>query len=468
MKSPVIAKIVESDLCIGCGMCAGICPQQILKMEWNLYGEYNPVEHQPCSLECGLCLKVCPFANNKENEDTIARALYGDITAINHTSQTGYYLASFVGYSQKHRTTSASGGLMTWILERLLLEKKVDYVICVAPTGNPEKLFSFQVFGTIEDLKKGSGSAYYPVEMSGIIQYILITPGKYAITGLPCFIKALRLAQNRNKKLEERIVVTLGLTCGQLKNKHFSEYVSALAGVNGEVTAVRYRGKDKDKPASNYYYLFRDKSGKENRIFWNYGISEAWVNRWFTPNACNFCDDVFAECADVTFMDAWLPEYLNDFQGTSLVLVRSLNIQEIVNNGIQSGEISVNAIPVQKIIQSQDGLVQIKKHQISYHLFLSQKKGLYVPIKREPPKGLALKLFLRKQIGCKEKMRGVSRTLWTEEKNQNELDLETFRKGLDPYLVQLKKWEMVSRFFFLPVIVAGFAIRKMRGFFYEH
>lgn len=33
------------------------------------------------------------------------------------------------------------------------------------------------------------------------------------------------------------------------------------------------------------------------------------------PRACNYCDDVFAECADVTCMDAWLPEYSQDHRG---------------------------------------------------------------------------------------------------------------------------------------------------------
>lgn len=465
MKSPVIAKIVESDLCIRCGMCAGIYPQQILKMEWNLYGEYNPVKLQLCSRECGLCLKVCPFADNDENEDTIGKKLYGGVQGIRYLPETGYYLSTFVGYSEKHRLSSASGGITTWLLEKLLADNIVNHIVCVAPTGDPEKLFSFRVFNTAEGLRSGAGSAYCPVEMSGVIDHILNTPGRYAITGLPCVIKAIRLGQKNNSKLRERIVVTIGLVCGQLKSKHFTEYIAALADAQGTIFQIRYRAKTIDQPATNYHYIFSTSDRGERKIFWNDGIGEAWTNRWFTPNACNFCDDVFAECADVTFMDAWLPEYLNDFRGASLVLVRSLNIQEIINNGIQSGEISVNTIPVQKIIQSQEGLVQIKKHQIRYHLYLSQKRGKYVPKKRELPTGFILKPLLRKQIELKEKMRVASKTHWIEEKNHGEYNLETFRKGMGRYLVQLKKWELISRLILIPVNVAGIAIRKMRGLF---
>jgi len=251
MKPSVTNSIVGHDFCIGCGLCAALCPQDVLTMQWNRYGEYNPVEMTPCTTECGLCLKVCPFATSEENEDTIGERLYGAVPGIRHRSETGYYLAAYVGYSERHRPTSASGGMATWLLETLLTQGVVDHVICVAPTGDPERLFAFRVFDTPEDVRTGAGSAYYPVEMSGVIRQVLEVPGRYAVTGLPCFLKAIRLAGQRNKKLRERIVVTVGLVCGQLKSKHFTDYVAALAGVRGEVAGVRYRGKSPDHPASN-------------------------------------------------------------------------------------------------------------------------------------------------------------------------------------------------------------------------
>lgn len=223
--------------------------------------------------------------------------LYGKPHGIKHLPETGYYLSSYVGYSEKHRLISASGGMAAWLLETLLNEGVIDYAICVVPRGGPERLFSFQIFDTAEDLRKGAGSAYYPVEMSRVINEVMKTPGRYAITGLPCFIKAARLAQEKNKKLNDRVIVTIGLICGQLKSKQFTEYVSSLAGVEDKVLSVRCGGKSRDRPASNYHYAFTTADGTEKRICWNEGIAEAWVNRWFTPRACNYCDGIFAECA---------------------------------------------------------------------------------------------------------------------------------------------------------------------------
>ena len=64
--------IVPSQLCVGCGICAGICLQGAINIEWNHYGEYTPVEQTGKCNECGLCLQVCPFWNQQENETTLA------------------------------------------------------------------------------------------------------------------------------------------------------------------------------------------------------------------------------------------------------------------------------------------------------------------------------------------------------------------------------------------------------------
>jgi len=448
----VIERIAKNTLCIGCGLCAALCPQGILTMQWNRYGEYNPVAVSPCTTECGLCLKFCPFANSGENEDTLGERLYGAVPGIQHRSETGYYLASYVGYSEEHRPTSASGGVATWILETLLAEGVVDHVLCVAPTGDPERLFAFRVFDTPGDVRTGAGSAYYPVEMSGVIRQVLEVPGRYAITGLPCFIKAIRLAQQRNKKLRERVVVTVGLVCGQLKSRRFTEYVAALAGVRGEVTGVRYRGKSLDQPASNYHYVFTTADGEEQRVFWNEGISEAWTNRWFTPEACNYCDDIFAECADVTCMDAWLPEYSRDSRGTSLLLVRSPLVREVLERG---RGVRLDPIPVERVVQSQSGVVAVKRRHLAYRLYLDRQGVLEKRVVPERPKNP----FLRQEVVLKERMRIASRERW----GAGERDAGRVREAMGLDLRRLGAGRQISKIITFPVRTLWYIRRKVGG-----
>lgn len=406
-------------------------------MEWNSFGEYNPVNKTECTKECGLCLKVCPFTDYGENEDLVGDRFYGSVPGIMHTSEAGYYLASYVGYSMTHRLTSASGGIATWILENLLTTAIVDQVICVAPNEDPEKLFAFKIFHTMEEVREGAGSAYYPVEMSEVIRHILSTPGRYAITGLPCFIKAIRNAQQNNKKLMERIVVTVGLTCGQMKSKHYTAYLTALSGADGTVLKVYYRGKDSNKPANNFYFSCIEKSGAEKVIFWNEGVEEAWLNRWFTPRACTYCDDVFAECADITFMDAWLSTYSQDYRGTNLVLVREPQIKDILEEGCKSLQISLTSISIQKIIESQAEVIKMKREDLALRLHMAHQNRHYIPKKRVTITKVSNPLK-KIEISNLDMMQTYSKNRYlTYSLKGGRFDIKRFREDLLPYVRKL-------------------------------
>jgi coenzyme F420 hydrogenase subunit beta len=462
MNPSVIREIVEKNLCIGCGVCTAVCPSDYLKIGWNRFGEYNPVEKITCDKECGLCLKVCPFADENDNENTIGKTLYGDIPGIYHCTETGYYLDSYVGYASENRLRGASGGMATWFLSTLLKRGIVDYVIAVVPTISGDRLFKFSVLSDPASVLDSSGSVYYPVELSGVLREIQKNPGKYAILGLPCFIKALRLAQKRNKILRQTIIITAGLTCGQLKSRFFTSYIAALLGIGeDDLKQVHYRGKSQDKPASNYYYTFTRKNGTSERIFWNEGVSNAWLNHWFTINSCNYCDDIFAECADVTFMDARLPEYVKDSRGTSIVLVRSQLVHDVVSQGILNNEITLEPIPIENVKQSEADVIDVKRRYLTHQLFLAHQRGLKTPEKRVT----ALKLanpFLLKEIILKNQMQGKSREIWDP---QNP-DAKRLNVEMQLYLTQLIRLSKFSRIIIRPVSLFRSIQRKIRSHFH--
>lgn len=441
----MIDEVVKNELCIGCGTCAGICPQKILKIQDNEYGEYIPSEVQVCDSHCGLCMEVCPFGDN-ENETQIGAKIYGSTEGIKYLPETGYYLDSYVGYSNEFRQSSASGGMAVWLLTKLLKEGIVDHVICPTPQKNPEKLFSFEILSDENSIKAASGSVYYPVEMSEVIQKIIEFPGRYAVTGLPCFIKALRLASQKNRKLRERIAFTIGLVCGQMKSKNYTKYIAALAGKKdlNKIQSVYYRGKDPENPASNFYYHFTDEHGLKYKIFWSDGISEAWVNRWFTPNACNYCDDVFAELADVTFMDAWLPEYSKDSMGTNLVLVRSSEILALIQEGMEKNEIYLSTISIEKVIKSQAGVLDLKRNQLSYRLYIALQEGQKAPKKRVPSEE-RIGALKKRELKLKAKMQKESRELFLDCCQNRTVDINVLRDGMQPYLKQKRRIDLIRK-----------------------
>ena len=452
--TPVLENVVFHNFCIGCGVCAGVCPKHSLSMQWNLNGEYNPIKINDCGKECGLCLKVCPFAGGNKNEDEIGQQLFKNIPSISHRKETGFYLNSGIGgvASKEERYQSASGGLTTWFLRQLISQKIVDGVICAVKTGDPDKLFKFTVATTDAELCAAAGSVYYPLELSEVIPYILEHPGRYAVIALPCFIKALRLAQNKNKILRERIVMMVSLTCGKLVTSHFAKYIGYCSGLNEDIANVHFRLKSLDNPSSSYVTKLIGVAGTETTISWNK------ENLWFawnllSHNACNCCDDVFGECADVTFMDAWLPEYRQKPEGTSLWISRSPVVDDIFFHGIETGVIGAAIIPIEKVIESQIGLIKKKKQTLSYCLMLLSNSGKSIPQKRIPMGELPVPWIDRHN--CK-------RHLLMMEKAKNELVGSGYNyQHMEEWFAKDTKENIIIRSIIFSFAAFNYALRKI-------
>ena len=56
LKNVSTLNLIE-DKCTGCGMCADVCPQRVLKVE---SGKARVAARDRC-MECGACMKNCPF-----------------------------------------------------------------------------------------------------------------------------------------------------------------------------------------------------------------------------------------------------------------------------------------------------------------------------------------------------------------------------------------------------------------------
>jgi len=383
----VIDTTVSHGFCVGCGVCAGICPNNVLKMDLNKYGEYNPVKIVDCSHECGICVKVCPFADGNDNEDALGLKIFGDIPHINHSPETGYYMSVGAGAvsSEEWRLKSTSGGLASWFLEDCLNKGLVDAVICVGHSINHDRLFEFHIATTLEDIRGSTGSAYYPVELSEMIRFIQSHPGKYAIIGLPCFLKGVRLAQNRSKILNERVVITVGLACSNLKNIHFTKYAAWASGIRYDLAYASFRDKSTKLPRNFFNFHFIDVHGNTSELKWNRGVLWKMYNgRFCSLHSCDCCDDMFAECADVTFMDAWNLRYRKEPRGTNLWISRNNLVNDLITAGVNDGSILVDNISVDEVITAQNTL-RWKREVLKYRLLLLEKKGEIFPRKRVLP-----------------------------------------------------------------------------------
>lgn len=378
-----------NHLCIGCGVCAAACPSGRITMAFSeRLGFFQPSDSlMTCDNACGICEKVCPFVPENPPTADLTRELFASTEDIRHDDVLGYYLSTYVGYSIEHRMTSASGGVATWLLETLLTSGEVDRVLCVGPDEHSPILFTFRVCGSVEEIRACSGSHYQAAEISRILHYVLENNGRYAVITLPCVAKALRLAMDANSRLKSRMRYVLGLTCGQTKSRHFIDYIAMHFAGRENPIEVQFRSKQLHRAGSAFDFFvsfaYCDAGGESERrdVRWNEGIDRIWCGRWFSLEACDYCDDVFAECADAVFMDAWLPEYSRDPQGMSLVVTRDKRIDTVLMRGMSAGEVECKGIPPARVLESQRGVIYQKRVLAGCH-YKASRGGMRIALPR--------------------------------------------------------------------------------------
>lgn len=376
-----IEEVVESNLCIGCGACASVRGSTTVMRE-NDYGLYQPSAEKSRTIAIKRAeSSVCPF-NSKTNETELSNQLFPEAQKYSHI---GRYLGTYAGYvkNKEERASSSSGGLGSWILEELFSRGLIDGVAHVG-SATSGALFKYKISRSISDIKARKKSRYYSTEISEVISEIRSTPGRYAITGVPCFIKAIQLLRRSDPILHERIAFTIGLVCGHMKTHAYSDWLAWEAGVPpGSNYSIDYRHKNPDQPANNYSTLISTKAEK-----WIIKNSDIPLNKWgyglFKPNACEYCDDVFAETADICIGDAWLPQYVNDPLGTNIAIVRNAVLLEIFSDqNSTTGKALVEELAPKLIVDSQLGGIRHRTEGLAHRLtYQETPRGL---VKRTQP-----------------------------------------------------------------------------------
>jgi len=423
-----VIEIADAGYCSGCGVCAGVCPSEALRIDFNKYGELRPYINEILCNSCGICLKVCPFSDESENEDKLGEFLFSNIQGIKHDQYLGYFKNNYVGYSNSEqiRLSSASGGITTHLLINLLDQKIVDYVACVLPNNSKyPHIFSYQLLNDSNDVVKGSKSVYFPVEASQIIRKIIkIKTAKIAFVGLPCTIKAVRNAikclPGKFKGIE---IIFFGLTCGGMRSKAYSEYIlKKNSGIPENISSITYREKKKYGKSNEKGYHFEwlnNENHMESLLCWDH--KKYWGDQYFKLNSCQFCDDIFAELADICLMDAWLPEFIEDWQGNNLVITRNNELNKLVKQLKNNETLSINEIEKEKVIQSQIDTIYYKKEGVQYRLNKLLHKKKWIPKKRVKPLNAgSQKDHFRWDYT--EKIRKSSREIWAKQKDPDYLD----------------------------------------------
>lgn len=423
MRPASIKDIVKNNLCTGCGACISASDSSMI---WNEEGFLVPDITQDFADDAG---KLCPFNPSPEpavqDEDQLAKLFLKE--SKNSEKRIGRFENIYVGFAEDFRENSSSGGIATYIFEQLLKNKIADHLYIVKEINGT---YQYQWFDSVESIKLISKTRYLPVTMENLFKEISSKEGKVAVSGVACFIKAIRLKQYYDEDFKNKISFTIGIICGGLKSRFFTDYLANKSGIEGRYSKQEYRIKDPASTASDYSFgaFSDDQSFHQIKMR---TVGDMWGTGLFKSNACDFCDNVTTELADISLGDAWLSPYNKEGMGTSVIVSRSLIADELMTKGIESGALKCQHLALDKFLQSQEGSFKHRQLGIRYRLNLINKKSRFVPFKRA-------KFFqdipfeYRNVQRLRMKLRAASLEAWENTKNA-----EAFEKEIDPVKNQL-------------------------------
>jgi coenzyme F420 hydrogenase subunit beta len=369
-----IDSVLDSGLCCGCGTCAGICPQSAIEMvvDHNK-GIYIPVIDVNKCKECGLCYKVCP--GHAVNFDEFNKDLFGKSPS---DIRLGNYENCYIGHAVNDniRFNASSGGVVTALLAFALEQGIINGA--VVTRMSKERVLEPEPFiaRTIEELVEASKSKYCPVPVNVVLKEILDSKDDegFAVVGLPCHIHGIRKAQSRNKQLQKKIVLCIGLICSH--NNTFWQVKSLVERLDireQDIENIEFRGHG--WPGRFAVVL---KNGDTVTI----PYSEAMVqhNLWFNAvPRCLLCCDLTSELADISCGDPWIPEVTaNETMGKTLIISRSKSgeriCQEACNIYIDFKEISPD-----KVKQASD-MMRSKKRDVNARFLFRRMFKREIPV----------------------------------------------------------------------------------------
>ena len=382
--------VVSGGYCVGCGVCTGGEADAPLAIQMDPAGMYQAVRNSGARAGAGPVLTedVCPFSESSVSEDRLASELFGNCQEHPLIGRYSSCYAGFVGDAGV-RAQGSSGGLGTWLVLELFRKRLIDGAIHVRPLengGDQPRLFAYALSSTEAQIRAGAKSRYYPVELSHILAVIRQRPGRYAVVGVPCFVKGLRLLCRQDPIIRERLVFFVGLFCGHLKSTAFAAFQAWQCGVRPDgLRMIDFRKKLPGRPADRYgvEVVGQISDHWETRVA---AVADLYGSDWglgfFKYKACDYCDDVTAETADVAVGDAWLSQYTPDGGGTNVVVARSALAQEILDDGRAKGLIVMHQVPADTVARSQDAGLRHRRFGLAYRLYRDEAAHRWHPPKR--------------------------------------------------------------------------------------
>lgn len=351
MKSfKTVQQVVDWRLCLGCGVCAYICPERKIRLVDFVEEGIRPVvDTEECG-SCRLCLEVCP---SYENDHEAINAAPGLIDAVK--PYCGPVLEIWEGHAMdpKIRLAGSSGGLITALSLYCLEQETMHGVLHIGQDPADPLRNKTTMSRTREEMMGKSGSRYAPASACDRLDLIESAPAPCVFVGQPTEVSALQKARAMKPALDQKVGVTLSFFCaGSPARKSTVELLKSMGVDPSQVQDLRYRGNG--WPGQFAVTMKGQSSPSHFRTY-----KESWgFIQAYRSFSVHLCPDGTGEDADISCGDPWYREVKPGEPGSSLVVVRTERGRRILQGAIAAGYVDLQPAEPWKLLRSQEGLFE--------------------------------------------------------------------------------------------------------------
>lgn len=446
-QTGTIRDVTEAGVCVGCGACAVASPA--IRMRRNEFQAPVPDLTEAGEADISLASRVCPFSDHGRNPDEIAGDLFGKEPFEDDVL--GRYTDILAGRvrDERHVRTSSAGGLTSWLSEAMLARGLIDGVIHVGRSEDGPDLFAYQVSHSAQKVRERRKSMYYAVSFDDVLNLVRGNGRRYLFVGVPCFVRAVRLLCERDHVLARQICFTAALICGHMKTPAFAELLAWQNGVSpGQLGAVDFRIKQEGQPAWAYHFGAKaDIAGSEWKSQRSGALFGAnWGHAAFQLGACDYCDDIFGETADIALGDAWIDPYKQDWRGTNILVSRNRLMSGLLHEGHQAGELRIEEVSPEDACRTQEGNFRHRREGLSVRLAMRPASGGWTPTPRMQPGAFKVSARRRRIIALRTRMARESHTAFLEARTAGDLGVYMDRmRPLADQMARLQRPSPVTR-----------------------
>lgn len=341
----VLGRVLEGDLCAGCGACACIAPDAVTMAE-AAPGYLRPqvTGQVGAEAECRIA-EACPGVTiAHERRATPDHPLWGPVIA----ARTGF------ATDQGLRHAGASGGGLSGLLAHLLESGAVEGVFQIAadpdnPTGNRTVLSR-----TRDEVLEAAGSRYAPSAPLADIGPHLEAGRPLAFVGKPCDVAALRQLARSDPRVDRAFPYMLSFFCAGVPSlTGAAKVVEKLGVAPQDLARFRYRGNGWPGFATATRH-----DGSTQQM----SYPESWgkILSGHVQFRCKICPDGTGEFADIACADCWEADeagypVFEEQDGQSLIVSRTEKGEALLQAALAAGAITAEPFGLEPLAAIQPG-----------------------------------------------------------------------------------------------------------------